>query len=161
MLPDRKLIWFWFAVLFVIVNGERQDVLVDQLTSDYLKVEQSLWRAIEKREPSTLQQIYNIHTQFMSKNYGQSNVLRDQIYLKFNGSIAKNFLVIDNITAHLSLEFFENRNYAALSKVAENGIQLEQETDSIFGETVNSTEFWDDVKNVNIILISKTMLNEI
>lgn len=142
--------WVLILILFVVVNGERQDVFVDQLTSDYLKVEQSLWRAIEKREPSTLQQIYNIHTQFMSKNYGQSNVLREQIYLELNESISENFRVIDNVTAQLALEFFQNRNYAALSKVAEDGIQLEQETDSILSETVNNTEFWDNVKNVGI-----------
>lgn len=138
-----------FVRVFV-VNGEIQEVLVDQLTSDYLKIEQSLWRVIEKREPSTLQQIYNIHTRFMGKDYGESNVLREQIYLKRNDSVAASIHVIDDVAAKLALEFFENRNYVALSAVAESGIQLERETDAIFSHTVNSTDFWESIHNVSV-----------
>lgn len=131
------------------VTGEIQEVLVDQLTSDYLKVEQSLWRVIEKREPSTWQQIYNIHTRFMSKDYGGSNVLRERVYLQLNDSVAANIQVIDDVTTKLAWEFFENRNYEALSAVAADGIRLERETDAIVQQTVNNTEFWDDIRNVS------------
>lgn len=132
-----------------LIAHASNEVLVDQLTSDYLKVEQSLWRVIEKREPSTLQQIYNIHTRFMSLSYGETNVLRQQVYLNLNQNVSQNVVAIDEVTAKLSLEFFENRNYVALSAIAEKGIHLEQETEAIFQSTVNDTSFWEVIQNVS------------
>lgn len=138
-----SLVFVLAGLCLVTVRSDGQAIIVDQFTADYLKVEQSLWRVIEKREPSTLQQIYNIHTRFMSLNYGQTDVL-------LNGgsvdpSIVTNIEVINETTAKLSEEFFENRNYVALSAVAEKGIQLEKETDNIIRLVVNSSVFWKSI----------------
>lgn len=151
----HRCILFSICILGVFVNnngvvhGEVQDLLVDQLTSDYLKIEQSLWRVVEKREPSTLQQIYNIHTRFMTRNHGESYVLRNGTYLVHNESIAANIRVIDDVSAELVLEFFVNRNYVALSAVSEKGIHLERETDAIIAQTVNNSAFWESIQNVS------------
>lgn len=145
----HRAVLFFVLISVAVVHGEIQEVLVDQLTSDYLKIEQSLWRVIEKREPSTLQQIYNIHTTFMKRDHGESNVMRNHVYMHHNESIAAHINKIDEVTAKLALEFFERRNYVALSAVAEEGILLERQTDAIFEHTVNNTEFWYSIQNVS------------
>lgn len=161
MLFHNQLLAFLLCIFSssrLIAGADNHEVLVDQLTSDYLKVEQSLWRVIEKREPSTLQQIYNIHTRFMSLSYGETNVLREQIYLNLNQSVSQNVVAIDEVTAKLSLEFFENRNYVALSAIAEKGIHLEHETEAIFQSTVNDTSFWEVIQNVSGLVLGRAAI---
>lgn len=151
-----QLLAFLLCILssnHLIARAYSNDVLVDELTSDYLKVEQNLWNVIEKREPSTLQQIYNIHTYYMGLRFGEINVLSESIYLTLNQNISENVDVINNISANLTVEFFQNRNYVALSAVAEKGIQLEREIEAIFQATINDTLFWELVQNVSATMV--------
>lgn len=140
-----------FVLLILFKCALRVDgkVLVDQLIGDYLKAEQDLWRVIEKREPSTLQQIYDLHTHFLKRDYGQSHTFLNAIYLSRSALIINSILSINQTSHSIAREFFEHRNYTVLSSVAMNGIDLDNTLNVIYDETVNSTEFWDGIHNVS------------
>lgn len=127
--------------------------LVDQLTKDYLAAEKNLWEVIERREDNTLQQIYNVHTEFLKRHYGESNVLLSGLYMNTVSPKLINNIVTINETSHdIAREFFEHRNYTVLSIKALNGINLDKTFQSICELTINSIEFWNELKTVSIQL---------
>ncbi|XP_055324714.1 uncharacterized protein LOC129579092 [Sitodiplosis mosellana] len=122
--------------------------LVDQLTKDYLEAEKNLWEVIERREDSTLQQIYNIHTDFLKRHYGESNVLLNDVHMNNNNLKLLNNIITINETSHdIAREFFEHRNYTVLSMKAFDGINLDKTFQSVCEQTINSTDFWNNLKN--------------
>lgn len=128
--------------------------LVDQLTKDYLDAEKTLWQVIEKREDSTLQQIYNIHTDFLNRHYGESNVLLSGIYMDtVNPKLINNIISINETSHDIAREFFEHRNYTVLSMKALTGINLDKTFQSVCEQTINSNGFWEQLKNVSDFLI--------
>lgn len=123
--------------------------LVDRYTNEYLDAEENLWAVIARREDSTLQQIYNIHMDFLKRHYGESNILLNGFSESFNPKLA-NSVVIINATSHdIAREFFEHRNYTVLSMKAFEGINLDTTFHTIYEQTVNSTEFWHNLDNVS------------
>lgn len=147
MLPAIRF-WTFGLLLFLVnwsgnVNGAVGDVtLVDQLTTDYLMAEKDLWAVILKREDSTLQQMYNVHTQFLNLNLGGSNVLLNSTHVKGVPSIVAANIIHINATSHdIAEEFFERRNYTVLSEKANKAINLTETFDVILNATLNSSEF--------------------
>lgn len=128
--------------------------LVDQLTKDYLDAETILWEVIGRREDSTLQQIYNIHTDFLNRHYGESNILLNGIDTANSLKLRSNIITINETSHDIAREFFEHRNYTVLSLKALNGINLDDTFGSICELTINSTDFWDHVKNVSDLSLS-------
>lgn len=146
-----------FVVLLDTIESSSDEVLhvtlVDQLTNDYLEAEKNLWDVIEKREDSTLQQIYNVHTDFLKRHYGESNVLLNGIYMNnINPKLLNNIITINETSHDIAREFFEHRNYTVLSMKAFEGINLDKTFQSIYEQTINSTDFWNSLKNVSDIL---------
>lgn len=124
--------------------------LVDNLTKEYLDAEHNLWGVIERREDSTLQQIYNIHTDFLGRHYGESNVLLNGVYMNnVNPKLLNNIITINETSHDIAREFFEHRNYTVLSMKAFEGINLDKTFQSICEQTINSTDFWNNLKNVS------------
>lgn len=146
------LIFFYFILPNRIQGNDligQQITLVDQLTKDYLRAEKELWKVIERREDSTLQQIYNVHTEFLNRHYGESNILLFGKHLKNNMNVRNSVVAINETSHDIAREFFEHRNYTVLSMKAMNGINLDETFDIIFVETANSTDFWNNLKNVS------------
>lgn len=124
--------------------------LIDRYINEYLDAEENLWAVIARREDSTLQQIYNIHMDFLHRPYGESNIL-------FNGFLPHltlksfNSVTTINTTSHdIAREFFEHRNYTVLSMKAFEGVDLDKTFQTVYKLTVNSTEFWQDLENVSV-----------
>ncbi|XP_031620535.1 uncharacterized protein LOC116339055 [Contarinia nasturtii] len=125
-----------------------QIALVDQLTKDYLVAERKLWEVIERREDSTLQQIYNVHTEFLNRNYGETNVFLNGFYANNVDPKLLNCIITINETSHdIAREFFEHRNYTVLSMKAFEGIHLDKTFETVCEQTINSTDFWSNLQN--------------
>lgn len=147
-----------FLVLFHTTKSNDVDkidqlphiALVDQLTKDYLEAEEKLWEVIERREDSTLQQIYNVHTEFLNRNYGESNVLLNGVYTdNVDPKLLNNIIKINETSHDIAREFFEHRNYTVLSMKALDGINLDKTFASVCEQTINSTDFWSNLQNVS------------
>lgn len=125
--------------------------LVDQLIDDYLVAEKNLWEVIERREPSTLQQIYNNHTYFLHTHYGQSNMLFNLELVEKSPKIVASVIKINETSLDIANEFFgRHRNYSALSIKAFNGIIIDKLFEEIYNDTINSTDFWSSIQKVSI-----------
>lgn len=123
-------------------------ILVDRLTKVYLRKENRLWTVIEKRKDDTLQQIYNVHTDFLSRYYGESNAFSNGVYT--NTKVLNTIISINETSLDIAREFFEHRNYSVLSIKSLKGINLLPiEFNLIYNETINSTDFWMSLKNVS------------
>lgn len=154
---------FCYILLWIVVvlsdattiedaENESNLSLVDQLAQSYLKEEDHLWTVIEKREDSTLQQIHDVHMNFLKRNYGESKILLSHSHLLANShKILGNIKNINETSYDIAHEFFGHPNYTVLSMKALNGINLDNTFQSIYELTVNSTEFWSSVKNVSTI----------
>lgn len=142
-------------VLFVVgsasVGAIGEHTLVDELAAKYLQDEAELWTVIEKREDRTIQLIYNVHTEILNRDYGESGVFVRSVYLH-NPRVVGSIIAINDTSHEIANEFFEHRNYTALSIRATKGINLNEIFDAIYEETINSTEFWSGVKNVSLPL---------
>lgn len=125
-------------------------VLVDQLTKDYIAAEEKLWGVIERREDSTLQQIYNIHMDYLKRHYGEPNVLLNGQHFNEHAPKLKATIIMINETSHdIAREFFEHRNYTVLSMKAFEGIHLDKTFNIVYDLTINSTDFWQSLQNVS------------
>lgn len=124
-----------------------EQILVDRLIKDYLKEEKHLWKVIEKREVDTLQQIYNVHTMFLNLYYGETNAFSNGLYV--NPRVVNSIIAINETSHDIAREFFEHRNYSVLSMKAFNGISLDKTFNMICDETINSTNFWANLRNVS------------
>lgn len=133
------------------IDAIGEHTLVDELTAKYLADEAELWKVIEKREDRTLQFIYNVHTELLNRDFGESNVFLRATYFP-NFRVTGSIMAINDTSHEIQDEFFEHRNYTALSIRATNGINLGKMFDSIYEETINSTEFWSTIKNVRFLL---------
>lgn len=150
------LLLYTFVVSLDAIESGSDEVshvtLVDQLTKDYLESEKNLWEVIERREDSTLQQIYNIHTDFLNRHYGESNVFLNGVYMNnINPKLLNNIIKINETSHDIAREFFEHRNYTVLSIKAFEGINLDKTFQSVCEQTINSTDFWNNLKNVSDI----------
>lgn len=123
--------------------------LVDQLIKDYLVEEDNLWAVIERREESTLQQIYNIHTEFLHRPYGETNVLLNGIFVDNDPKLRNSIITINDTSHDIAREFFEHRNYTVLSMKSLEGINLDRTFNVVYELAVNSTDFWLSLKNVS------------
>lgn len=121
--------------------------LVDRYTNEYLDAEEILWAVIARREHSTLQQIYNIHMDFLNRHYGESNILLNGF---FSPKLAKSVVIINATSHDIAREFFEHRNYTVLSMKAFEGVSLDEIFHAVYELTVNSTEFWNNLENVSM-----------
>lgn len=149
-----KRFCYLLLLIFVILPNATKStdsniVLVDQLTTDYLEAEENLWSVIEKREDSTLQQIYNVHMEFLNRHYGESNVLLHGFYALNSPKLINNIITINETSHEIAREFFEHRNYTVLSMKAFEGINLDKTFKSICELTINSADFWNILKNVS------------
>lgn len=126
--------------------------LVDQLIKDYLLAEENLWSVIERREPSTLQQIYDIHMAFLNRQYGESNVILNGIFDHNDPKLTNSIISINETSHDIAREFFEHRNYTVLSLKAFNGITMENTFNIVYNLTVNSTHFWSSLTNVSVFI---------
>lgn len=152
----NRLICLFFLCFVLLPNRIRctdlisqKITLVDQLTKDYLRAEKELWKVIERREDSTLQQIYNVHTEFLNRQYGESNILLNGKHLNKNQIVISSVNAINETSHDIAREFFEHRNYTVLSLKAFDGITLDKTFQQIYNETINSTKFWNSLKNVS------------
>lgn len=125
---------------------------VDQLTSDYLMAEKDLWAVILKREDSTLQQMYNVHTHFLNLDLGGSNVLLNGTHVKSiaAGELAGHIIHINQTSYDIAEEFFERRNYTVLSEKANRAINLTETFEAILNATINSNDFLNDLAAVSV-----------
>lgn len=123
--------------------------LVDRYTNEYLDAEENLWAVIERREDSTLQQIYNIHMDFLHRNYGESSILSKGILPHLTLTLFNSVHTINTTSHDIAREFFEHRNYTVLSMKAYEGVDLDKTFQTVYKLTVNSTEFWHDLENVS------------
>lgn len=137
--------------------GQPHISLVDQLIKDYLMAEENLWSAIERREPSTLQQIYDIHTAFLQRHYGESNVILNGIFIRNDPKLTSSIITINETSHDIAREFFEHRNYTVLSMKAYEGINVDKTFNTVFELTVNSTDFWSSLKNVSVSKVDSLM----
>lgn len=146
-----------FICIFILPNSIHGNdfiakpniTLVDRYTNEYLDAEENLWAVILRREDSTLQQIYNIHMDFLKRHYGESNILLNGIFGNFSPKLANSVIIINATSHDIAREFFEHRNYTVLSMKAFEGINLDSTFHIVYELTVNSTEFWHDVDNVS------------
>lgn len=167
MKTSKRMDYFRLIIFIVLIafyattttttatTDTQSNCLVDQLIEDYLKAEKQLWTVIEKREDSTLQQIYNVHTDFLNRHYSQSNILFNEEFTRNNPKIIANVIAINETSVDIAREFFEHRNYSVLSMKALNGITLDELFNIISEETINSTDFWLNVKNVSCYYIQR------
>lgn len=128
---------------------------VDQLTSDYLMAEKDLWAVILKREDSTLQQMYNVHTHFLSLDLGGSNVLLNGTHVKSvaTGELAGHIIQINQTSYDIAEEFFERRNYTVLSEKANRAINLTESFEAILNATIKSNDFLNDLAAVSFLIL--------
>lgn len=145
-----------FALMFVCnwcenVTAVGELTLVDQLTADYLVAEKELWAVILKREPSTLQQMYDVHTRFLNLDLGGSNVLLNGTYVKsmLPEVVVDSIIQINKTSYDIADEFFERRNYTVLSEKANAGINLAQTFEAILNATINSNDFAKELMAVS------------
>lgn len=125
--------------------------LVDRYINEYLDAEENLWTVIARREDSTLQQIYNIHMDFLHRNYGESNILSKGFLPHLTLTLLNSVNTINTTSHDIAREFFEHRNYTVLSMKAFEGVDLDKTFQLVHKLTVNSTEFWQDLENVSLI----------
>lgn len=152
MLSPRQ---FWIlALLFgcnwcenVTAVGEL--TLVDQLTADYLIAEKELWDVILKRDDTTLQQMYNVHTLYLNHDLGGSNVLLNGTYVKSADVVAESVIQINQTSHDIAEEFFERRNYTVLSEKANKASDLTAVFDAILKSTIESNDFLDQLAAVS------------
>lgn len=129
--------------------------LVDRYINEYLDAEENLWAVISRREDSTLQQIYNIHMDFLKRPCGESNILLNGFLENFSSKLANSVIIINATSHEIALEFFEHRNYTVLSMKAFEGVNLDKTFHTVYELTVNSTEFWHDLENVSVYTSSE------
>lgn len=144
-------IQFWiFGLIFLLdwcedVQAVGEVTLVDQLTVDYLAAEKDLWAAILKREDSTLQQMYNVHTHFLNHDLGGSNVLLNSTH----DAVAASIVHINKTSHDISEEFFERRNYTVLSEKAFKASNLTDTLLAILNATIKSEDFLKELAAVS------------
>lgn len=124
--------------------------LVDRCTNEYLDAEENLWAVIARREDSTLQQIYNIHMDFLHRNYGESKIISKGFLPHLTLTLVNSVNTINTTSHDIAREFFEHRNYTVLSMKAFEGVDLDKTFQAVYNLTVNSTEFWQDLENVSV-----------
>lgn len=89
----------------------------------------------------------------MKRNYGESNILLNGIFLTNLSPKLANSIIIINTTSHeIAREFFEHRNYTVLSMKAFEGVRIDETFHAVYQLTVNSTEFWNDLENVSVCM---------
>lgn len=72
-----------FVVIFIVNLTTAVDVtIVDHLTADYLRAEKNLWKVVERRESNALDQIYDVHSQYLNRDFGETNVILNRTYVK-------------------------------------------------------------------------------
>lgn len=147
--PARILLLLILFKYSLSISGQ---VLIDKLIGDYLKAEQDLWRVIEKREPTTLQQIYDTHTHFLKISHGQSNIFLNNLDPRSNPVVITGIIDINQTSHSIAKQFFIHRNYTALSLVAMRGIEIDKVFQAILDETVNTTAFWESIHNVSALI---------
>lgn len=155
-----QTIRFWIFTLIYFhnwcdnVSAVGEVTLVDQLTIDYLAAEKDLWAVILKREDSTLQQMYNVHTHYLNLDLGGSNVLLNSSYINVNvpDVVASSIIQINKTSHDISEEFFERRNYTVLSEKANKAINLTQIFEAILNATIKSNNFLNELVAVSFIL---------
>lgn len=153
----KRFLSFVFFVYFFLMPNHiecneiigKQITLVDQLTIDYLRAEKDLWDVIKRREPTTLQQIYDLHTEFLNREYGEQNVLLNGKHVNNPQLIIQSVNTINETSQNIAREFFEHRNYTVLSMKAMNGVNLDETFEMIYNETIGSTDFWNSLKHVS------------
>lgn len=133
-----------------VADGLGEYCLIDRLINDYLTAEDELWGFIEKREARTLQRMYDLHTVFLNRDYGESGVMRNSIFLHTRPQLIESMAEINTTSFVIAEEFFERRNYSVLSLKAARGTNLSSSFDVIYNEVVNGTEFWNKIKSVNV-----------
>lgn len=132
-----------------VIVHRMYNTLVDQLIDDYLVAEKYLWSVIERREPSTLQQIYDNHTYFLNTHYGQSNMLFNIELIDQSPEIVASIHKINETSLDIANEFFgRHRNYSVLSEKAMNGIQTDKLFFAIYNDTIKSPDFWSSTRNL-------------
>lgn len=154
---NRFLCWFFIVFIFLPHGIQSNDsisqqiTLVDQLTKDYLASEQELWKVIERRDQDTLQQIYNVHMEFLKRPNNGTNILLNGKSIGNNQMVRKSLMVINVTSSDIAQEFFEPivRNYSVLSIKALNGIKLEGIFEVVYNHTIDSSDFWNKMKNVS------------
>lgn len=153
-----RFLCLFFAIFIFLPHGiqsnnliSQQITLVDQLTKDYLTAEQELWKVIERRDSDTLQQIYNLHMEFLKQPYNGTNILLNGKSISNNQMVRKSLMAINVTSRDIAQEFFEPsvRNYSVLSIKALNGVELEKTFEVVYNHTINSTQFWNIMKNVS------------
>lgn len=146
------------CIILILPNAIRSNdiiakpniTLVDRCINEYLDAEENLWAVIARREDSTLQQIYNIHMDFLKRHYGESNILLHGFLENLSPKLANSIIIINATSHEIAREFFEHRNYTVLSMKALEGVDLDKTFHIVYELTVNSTEFWHDLENVSV-----------
>lgn len=123
--------------------------VVDRFTNEYLDAEENLWAVIARREDSTLQQIYNVHMDFLKRHYGETNILLNGFLENISPKLANSVIIINATSHEIAREFFEHRNYTVLSMKAFEGVNLDKTFHKVYELTVNSTEFFLSLENVS------------
>lgn len=154
----NRYLYLFFVIFIFLPHGiqstdliSQQITLVDQLTKDYLAAEQELWKVIERRDPDTLQQIYNLHMEFLKQPYNGTNILLNGKSISNNQMVRKSLMDINETSRDIAQEFFapDIRNYSVLSIKALNGVDLEKTFEVVYNHTINSSKFWNIMKNVS------------
>lgn len=155
-----RSIRFWiFGALFILdwckhVTAVGEVTLVDQLTAEYLAAEKDLWAVILKREDSTLQQMYNLHTRFLNLDLGGSNVLLNSTHAEgiTPTVVAESILYINETSHDIAEEFFERRNYTVLSEKAFKAANLTATFEAVLDATIKSNDFVHALAAVSLLL---------
>lgn len=137
-------------VLICIVHftGAINVTIVDQLTTDYLKAEQELWKVVERREPDALDQIYNVHSQFLNRDFGETYVLLNKTYAKKLPDRVLDKIIEINRTSHDILDAISRHEIT--NEQALVGKKLYRKLDVILDATTgtNCGEFVNELLEV-------------
>lgn len=127
---------------------------IDVLLDEYLRTENSLWsviRSSDKNQQSIEFQIYEKHSKFMGKNFGEIGLLRSvewELPVE-NQTVISNIRIVNN-TFQLGYELIRSGQYPMLPDYARDAINsLPNSVNAIKAAT--DEEFWLAVKNVRML----------
>lgn len=156
--PLRQWVWIDEAMFrvnclrFLVLIGVWNVVvasnlkIIDELTGDYLKANEELWKVVKDRETNALDQIYNVHDHFLHRNFGETNVLLSRTYAKKYPESVIDKIIEINRTSQAILDALSRQDVS--SELARQGSQLGAALELILQSTEKSFDFRTEVLEV-------------
>lgn len=151
---NRNLVLLGIFLLFMradVVFGDKNQIRIDKLTSDYLASEKALWKKIDTQlilldRGSLLNEIYHEHLRILNNDFGENRILWSLGIQKYERLI-NIVLSIDTNVKNVK-DYLAKSEYVKLTDLAKNAAQqMQKSTDDLNG-IIGQRSFWDNLVDV-------------